>query len=75
MRHHQFRVNMSQDYELLGIAQDDPQLVTYIRAFQLKPAVDHHHHQYDSDGNVTASEDTLYVLKLLNYKVKRYFDF
>lgn len=67
MRHYQFRVNMSQDYELLGVSQDNPQLVTYIREFHLTPAVEPHHHEpLESEDGI--SNDTAYVIKLLNNK-------
>lgn len=57
---------MSQDYELLGVTQDNPQLVTYIREFHLTPAVDPHFHEMEPDGDL--SNDTAFVLKLLNNK-------
>lgn len=67
MRHYQFRVNMSQDYELLGVSQDNPQLVTYIREVHLAPAIEPHHKPLESENSV--SKDTAYVLKLLKNKV------
>ncbi|XP_018329594.1 protein Star [Agrilus planipennis] len=72
MRHHQFRVNMSQDYELLEVAQDNPQLVTYIREVQLVPAVEPHHRPLESTGPQPPS-DTAFVLKLLNNKKEGFF--
>lgn len=36
IRHQQFRLNMSRDYEISGVRQDDPQLVTFIREIHLK---------------------------------------
>lgn len=67
MKHHQFRVNMSQDYELLGIAQDNEELITYIREVHLAPAIEPHHPPILS--NLTEPpEDTAYVIKLLNNK-------
>ncbi|XP_068897119.1 protein Star isoform X2 [Tenebrio molitor] len=67
MRHYQFRVNMSQDYELLSVSQDNPQLITYIREVHLRPAIEPHHKPLESlaDG---PPEDTAYVIKLLNNK-------
>lgn len=35
-RHQQFRLNMSRDYDLLGVPQDDPSLIGYIRNVHLK---------------------------------------
>ncbi|KAJ8920170.1 hypothetical protein NQ315_011831 [Exocentrus adspersus] len=66
MRHYQFRVNMSQDYELLEVAQDNPQLVTYIREVHLAPAIEPHHKPLESENAI--SKDTAYVLKLLKNK-------
>ncbi|KAJ8967944.1 hypothetical protein NQ314_002560 [Rhamnusium bicolor] len=66
MRHYQFRVNMSQDYELLGVSQDNPQLVIYIREVHLAPAIEPHHKALESEDEV--SRDTAYVLKLLKNK-------
>lgn len=72
-RHHQFRVNMTQDYELLSISQDNPQLITYIREVHLMPAVEPNHKPLESSN--TTPEDTVYVLKLLNNKVCGFFSF
>lgn len=58
---------MSQDYELLGVSQDNPQLVTYIREVHLAPAIEPHHKPLESENSV--SKDTAYVLKLLKNKV------
>lgn len=66
-RHHQFRLNMTQDYELLSISQDNPQLIAYIREVHLTPAVEPNHKPLES-SNVTP-DDTIYILKLLNNKV------
>ena len=68
MRHYQFRVNMSQDYELLSVAQDNPLLITYIREVHLRPAIEPHHKPLESLA-AGPPEDTAYVLKLLNNKV------
>lgn len=59
---------MSQDYELLSVSQDNPQLVTYIKEVHLGPAIEPHHRPLDS-GITGPSEDMAYVLKLLNNKV------
>lgn len=68
MRHHQFKINMTQDYDLLNVAQDDPQLITYIREVHIRPAVDpHHYHFYNMSD---PSEKTIFVAKLLNNKVR-----
>ncbi|KAJ8966115.1 hypothetical protein NQ317_011020 [Molorchus minor] len=66
MRHYQFRVNMSQDYELLSVSQDNPQLVTYIREVHLAPAIELHHKPLTPQD--TVSKDTAYVIKLLKNK-------
>lgn len=62
---------MSQDVELLNVAQDNPQLITYIREVHLRPAIEPHHKplEYQALG---PSEDTAYVLKLLNNKVRSF---
>lgn len=67
MKHYQFRVNMRQDYELLGVAQDNPQLVTYIREILLSPAIEPNHKALPLEDNI--SMDTAYVIKLLKNKV------
>uniref|UniRef100_A0A336MA81 CSON007846 protein n=1 Tax=Culicoides sonorensis TaxID=179676 RepID=A0A336MA81_CULSO len=36
IRHQQFRLNMSRDYDLLGVQQDNPSLITYIREVHMK---------------------------------------
>lgn len=36
IRHQQFRLNMSKDYDLLGVKQDDPSLITFIREIHMK---------------------------------------
>ncbi|XP_034670208.1 protein Star [Drosophila subobscura] len=44
IRHQQFRLSMSRDYELNGVAQDDPKLIAFLRHFEMgkymgKPSV------------------------------------
>lgn len=53
--------------ELNGIAQDDPQLIMYLREVALFPAIEPHHKALESQE--TISSDTEFVLKLLNNKV------
>ena len=36
IRHQQFRLNMSRDYDMYGVKQDDPTLITFIREIQFK---------------------------------------
>ncbi|XP_055598553.1 protein Star isoform X2 [Uranotaenia lowii] len=36
IRHQQFRLNMSRDYDLLGVPQDNPALVKYVRDIHMK---------------------------------------
>ncbi|XP_065355516.1 protein Star [Calliphora vicina] len=36
IRHQQFRLNMSRDYELYGVAQDDPQLIAFLREIHMR---------------------------------------
>lgn len=36
IRHQQFRLNMSRDYELQGISQDNPGLISYVREVHLR---------------------------------------
>lgn len=66
MRHYQFRMNMTQDYELLGVSQDNPQLVAYIREVHLSAAIEPHHKPLESEDVVFP--DTAYVMKLLKNK-------
>lgn len=66
-RHHQFRVNMSKDNEFLGVAQDNPELITYIREVHLTPAVEPHHRPLETAGPLL-TDDTSFILKLLNNK-------
>nr|CAH7757671.1 unnamed protein product [Callosobruchus chinensis] len=66
MRHYQFKVNMSQDYELFGISQDNAQLITYIREVHLSPAIEPNHRPLESEDIIL--QDTVYVLKLLKNK-------
>lgn len=69
MRHHQFKINMTQDYDLLNVAQDDPQLITYIREVHIRPAVDPHHlHVYNMSH---PSDKTLFVAEILRNKVTK----
>jgi len=35
IRHQQFRLNMSRDYELNGVAQDDPALIAFLRQIHM----------------------------------------
>ncbi|SPP79900.1 protein Star [Drosophila guanche] len=35
IRHQQFRLSMSRDYELNGVAQDDPKLIAFLRHFEM----------------------------------------
>ncbi|KAI4462134.1 protein star [Holotrichia oblita] len=67
MRHYQFQVNMSRDYELLEVKQDDPELIVYIRQMHLRP-VKEMQGEYMDVYNDTPAEDLGYVLKLLNNK-------
>lgn len=67
MRHHQFRMNMSQDYDLLGVAQDNEQLISYIRDYHLGPAIEPNHPPIESNL-ATPPEDTAFILKQLNNK-------
>lgn len=70
IRHHQFRMNMTQDYDLLNVAQDDPQLVTYIREVHVRPAVDPHHYRViNTSAYGRPTTRALYIAKLLNNKV------
>lgn len=36
IRHQQFRLNMSRDYDLLGVEPDNPSLITYVREVHMK---------------------------------------
>lgn len=36
IRHQQFRLNMTRDYELVGVSQDDPELINYVRDIYLR---------------------------------------
>ncbi|XP_037805583.1 protein Star [Lucilia sericata] len=41
IRHQQFRLNMSRDYELYGVAQDDPQLIAFLREIHMRKYPNH----------------------------------
>ncbi|XP_076265930.1 EGF receptor activation regulator Star [Rhynchophorus ferrugineus] len=66
MKHHQFTLSLSKDMELNGIAQDDPQLIIYLREVAVFPAIEPHHKALESQNSI--SNETEYVLKLLNNK-------
>ncbi|CAD6999622.1 unnamed protein product [Ceratitis capitata] len=36
IRHKQFRLNMSRDYEFFGVAQDDPTLIAFLREIHMR---------------------------------------
>lgn len=36
IRHQQFRLNMSRDYDLLGVSQDNPALISYLREVHMR---------------------------------------
>lgn len=36
IRHQQFRLNMSRDYVMYGVAQDDPKLIAFLREIQMR---------------------------------------
>lgn len=60
---------MTQDYELLSVSQDNPQLIAYIREVHLMPAVEPNHKPLEPSNVVP--DDTIYVLRLLNNKVRQ----
>ncbi|XP_066146610.1 protein Star [Euwallacea fornicatus] len=66
MKHHQFTLSLSKDMELNGIAQDDPQLIMYLREVALFPAIEPHQKSFEVQEPTFA--DTEFVLKLLNFK-------
>ncbi|KAL3268956.1 hypothetical protein HHI36_008042 [Cryptolaemus montrouzieri] len=68
MKHYQFRMNLSQDFDFMSVTQDNPQLVTYIREVFLGPAIEPHHKPIEYDAK-EPPEDILYLLKLNNNKV------
>ncbi|XP_044754470.1 protein Star [Coccinella septempunctata] len=72
MKHYQFRMNLSQDFDFLSVTQDNPQLVTYIKEVFLGPAVEPHHKPLEYLAE-EPSEEIVFVLKLLNNKVNGYF--
>lgn len=59
---------MSKDDELLGISQDNPELITYIREVHLIAGAEHHHKPLESINN-HPTEDVAYILRVLNNKV------
>lgn len=67
LRHHQFKVNMSQDDELLSVAQDNPELIMYIKQMLLETAKETHHKPLES--TIIINRDVTHVMKLLNHKV------
>ncbi|XP_060528365.1 protein Star [Cylas formicarius] len=66
MKHYQFTLNLNKDIELNDIAQDDPQLIVYLKQVALSPAIEPHHKPLQPQTGI--SYDTEYVLKLLNNK-------
>ncbi|XP_017776662.1 PREDICTED: protein Star-like isoform X1 [Nicrophorus vespilloides] len=68
LRHHQFNVNMTQDYELLGVSQDNPELISAIKQYFLKPGVEPHHKPIEYIAE-SPSEHIEYLLKILNNKM------
>lgn len=67
-RHHQFKVNMSRDNDFLGVSQDNPDLITYIREVHIKPAVELHHSPFETI-NPVLTNDVEEILTLLKSKV------
>lgn len=59
---------MSQDYEFLNVAQDNPELIMYIKEMHLRPAIEPNHKALES--SLSINQDMDYVLKLLNNKVR-----
>lgn len=59
---------MSQDYDFLGVAQNNEELIAYIKEVHLTTAVEPHHPPLDSHMT-SPPVDTAYVLKLLKNKV------
>lgn len=72
MKHYQFRMNLSQDFDFLSVSQDNPQLVTYIKEVFLGPAIEPHHKPIEYNAE-EPSEEISFVLKLLNNKVNGFF--
>lgn len=58
---------MSRDIDFYGLAQNDPQLIAYIKQVHLKDAVEPNHPTIESHSD--PPEDTTFVLKLLKNKV------
>lgn len=69
MKHYQFRMNLSQDFDFLSVSQDNPQLVTYIKEVFLGPAIEPHHKPIEYTAE-EPSEEINFILKLLNDKVR-----
>lgn len=67
MRHQQFIVNMSQDYDFLGVEQDNPQFINFIRTIHLRDAVDRHAKPLEF-GDSHPTPQIQYILKLLSNK-------
>lgn len=67
LKHYQFRLNMSQDYDFMGVTQDNPELVMYIKEVFLAPAIEKNHKpiEFNAEG---PSEDVAFVLQLLKNK-------
>lgn len=51
IRHQQFRLNMTRDYELQGISQDNPGLISYVRQVHLHPSSTGHEHQLGASSD------------------------
>uniref|UniRef100_A0A1I8M1W0 Methyltransferase FkbM domain-containing protein n=1 Tax=Musca domestica TaxID=7370 RepID=A0A1I8M1W0_MUSDO len=51
IRHQQFRLNMSRDYEFYGVAQDDPQLIAFLREIHMRKYSMHFLKSRTTDGS------------------------
>lgn len=67
LKHHQFKVNMSQDYEFLNVAQDNPQLILYIKEVLMDPAKETHHKPFEP--TIVINKDMTLIMDILKNKV------
>lgn len=57
IRHQQFRLNMSRDYELQGISQDNPGLISYVREVHLRKYANTPYFAQPEEGEEQEQED------------------
>lgn len=62
---------MSQDYEFHNVAQDNSELILYIKEMLLEPAKELHHKPFEP--TIVINKDITLIMDLLHNKVLKYF--